>query len=346
MSHNDYATLKQRVVTAGLLDKQPRAALTAILVNFALLLLCIAIFAWFRNLWIVALNAVFLSFISGQFGFVMHEAGHRQMFRQPWLNVIVGLIHANLLSGISYGYWVRKHNQHHAHPNHIDFDPDIDIPVIAFSPEHVMDKQGIARFMVKYQAVLFLPLLFLQATSMHLYALYILATDPPRYRWLELSLIAAHWGLYLGLPLMFLGPWPTLIIVVLRQGLSGFYLASVFAPNHKGMLMVDQTTELDFLRIQVLTSRNITAHPVTDFWYGGLNYQIEHHLFPTVPRNNLRQLQAIIKDFCAEHSISYYETSMINSYREILHYLHTISAPLRMPAVSIPGTAQHDVQKT
>jgi fatty acid desaturase len=331
MPRNEYAELKHRVQQAGLLEKDPRVATRAILINFALFALCVAIFAWFRNGWIVALNAVFLSFISGQWGFVMHESGHRQMFHRSWLNVTVGMLHANLLLGISYGYWVRKHNQHHAHPNHEDHDPDIDIPVLAFSAEQALEKRGIARFIVKHQALFFLPLLCFQATSMHLYAIYILMKEPPRYRWLELGLIAIHWMVYIGVPLFFLGPWLTLLIVLVRQALSGLYMASVFAPNHKGMLIVDDGMELDFLRMQVLTARNIVSHPVTDMWYGGLNYQIEHHLFPTVPRNKQRQLQGIIKTFCAERNIAYYETSMINSYREILQYLHEVGAPLREP---------------
>src|SRR3712207_4982572 len=146
MPHNDYAVLKQRVLQAGLLEKQPRTALTGILINLALLGLCFAIFAWFRNPWLVALNAVFLSFLSGQFGFVLHEAGHRQMFRHSWQNLVVGLLHANLLVGVSFGFWVRKHNQHHAHPNHDDLDPDLDIPLLAFSPEQALEKRGLARW--------------------------------------------------------------------------------------------------------------------------------------------------------------------------------------------------------
>ncbi len=336
---NDYAVLKGRVQQAGLLEKAPGSALMRILINFGCLALCITIFAFFRNPWIVLLNAVFLSFISGQIAFVMHDAGHRQMFRKSWQNVFVGMTHSNLLLGVSYGYWIRKHNQHHANPNHVDMDPDIDIPIIAFSPEQALEKRGFARLIVKYQAFLFMPLLCLQATSMHLYALYILIKDPPRNRWLELGLIAAHWGLFLGLPLFFLGPWATLIIFLVRQALSGLYMASVFAPNHKGMLMLDEDSNLDFLRTQVLTARNIKPHPVTDFWYGGLNYQIEHHLFPTTPRGNLRELQEIIKTFCHERNISYYETSAVNSYREILQYLHLVSAPLRVsPASSVGGS--------
>ncbi|MDP8950858.1 MAG: fatty acid desaturase, partial [Actinomycetota bacterium] len=85
----------------------------------------------------------------------------------------------------------------------------------------------------------------------------------------------------------------------------------------------------DFLRRQVLTSRNVTAHPLTDFWYGGLNYQIEHHLFPSMPRNKLREAQSIVKAFCREHAIAYHETSVLRSYREILQHLHEVGAPLR-----------------
>lgn len=329
--HNDYADLKRRIQQADLLERRPGAAVGAIALNFGMFALCLAIFALFRNPWITLLNAAFLSFISGQWGFVMHEAGHRQMFRRPWLNVVVGMLHANVLLGISYGYWVRKHNQHHANPNHVDLDPDIDIPIIAFCEEHAHTKRGFARWVVKHQAFLFLPLLCLQATSMHLYAIYILFKEPTRHRNVELLLIAVHWLLYIGLPLYFLGPWATLLIVVVRQSLSGFYLASVFAPNHKGMLMLDDNSQLDFLRSQVLTSRNVRSHPFIDFWYGGLNYQIEHHLFPTMPRHNLRAAQRIIREFCAERNVAYYETSMINSYREILQYLHEISLIVRKP---------------
>ena len=85
----------------------------------------------------------------------------------------------------------------------------------------------------------------------------------------------------------------------------------------------------DYLRCQVLTSRNVKAHPVTDFLYGGLNYQIEHHLFPSIPRNRMRELQVIVKAFCEERSVAYHETSTLGSYQEITDHLHEVSAPLR-----------------
>jgi fatty acid desaturase len=95
------------------------------------------------------------------------------------------------------------------------------------------------------------------------------------------------------------------------------------------MLVVPRNVQLDFFRLQVLTARNVKAHPVTDFWYGGLNYQIEHHLFPTMARNKLNEAQTIVREFCDKYNIQYYETSILNSYAEILDYLHVVSAPLR-----------------
>jgi fatty acid desaturase len=100
------------------------------------------------------------------------------------------------------------------------------------------------------------------------------------------------------------------------------------------MLLLDKSSKMDFLRRQVLTARNVTSHPFNDFWYGGLNYQIEHHLFPSMPRKNLKEAQKIIRVFCNERSISYYETSMAQSYKEILLFLHQIGAPLRRTSIT------------
>jgi fatty acid desaturase len=106
-------------------------------------------------------------------------------------------------------------------------------------------------------------------------------------------------------------------------------MASVFAPNHKGMPQVDGTTQLDFLRKQVLTARNVRSGAATDLWYGSLNYQIEHHLFPAMPRNRVRAAHRIVLEFCGEVGVPYYQTSMAQSYRELLVFLHEVGRPLR-----------------
>ena len=117
--------------------------------------------------------------------------------------------------------------------------------------------------------------------------------------------------------------------MLVHQMLFGLYMGSVFGPNHKGMLMPQGNSPLDRLCQQVLTARNVRAHPVTDFWYGGLNYQIEHHLFPPLPRNRLKAAQATVRTFCEARAIPYHETSVWRAYRETLRHLHHVGAPLR-----------------
>lgn len=278
--------LKQRVREAGLLDKQPQFYLRSILVKMLLLAASLAAFVLFRQQPLVlALDAMALAIVFGQLGFQLHDAGHRQMFEEGRLNIAVGLLTGNLLLGISYGWWVDKHNQHHANPNQVDVDPDIGRGVISYSEAQALESRGVHRLIARYQAYLFFPLLFLLAWAMHANSGRFLLTRRSKYRPLELGLLAVHVLLYVGFFLYILGPWWTLIVIVIHQCCGGLYMASVFAPNHKGMPQVEADDHLDFLRQQVLTSRNVRGHPLTDVWYGALNYQIERHLFPTMARN-------------------------------------------------------------
>jgi fatty acid desaturase len=90
--------------------------------------------------------------------------------------------------------------------------------------------------------------------------------------------------------------------------------------------------ERDYLRRQVLTSRNVRGGRFVDLLLGGLNYQVEHHLFPSMPRPNLRRAQRVVAAFCAERGVRYVETGLIDSYRQVLRHLHEI--PERRPAPS------------
>jgi fatty acid desaturase len=271
-----------------------------------------------------------MAFVFGQIGFIAHDAGHRQGFHLPKQNDFFGLIHANLLIGMSYGWWLDKHNQHHAQPNVEDMDPDIDIPVVAFTEKAALEKRGVPRFIVKYQKYFFFPLLLFEAYSLRVGSVGFLAQRKDwKYRPVEIGLLTLHFAWYFALVFSTLGAGLGLAFILVHQALFGLYMASVFAPNHKGMLIIRKDEVIDFLRLQVLTARNVRAHPITDFWYGGLNYQIEHHLFPTMARNQLREAQTIIRQFCDELEISYHETSMFHSYVEILDYLHEVSAVLR-----------------
>lgn len=112
------------------------------------------------------------------------------------------------------------------------------------------------------------------------------------------------------------------------------YLGCSFAPNHKGMLILSADDRSDFLRRQVLTSRNVNGGWLTDLALGGLNYQIEHHLFPSMPRPNLRRSQPLIREFCQQAGLSYCQTGLVASFSQALRYLNALGrlAGLGTPA--------------
>jgi fatty acid desaturase len=326
---NEYAELKRIIKQKGLFNPQPAYYTYKLLFTLSLLAFSILCLVIFNHSWFQLLNAVFLAFVFGQIGFIGHDMGHRQIFRSTrWFEV--GLfVTGNLVLGWSWTWWVDKHNRHHAHPNEADVDPDIEMPMLAFTEEAARSKKGFLRFMVKYQAYLFLPLELIAWLSFLIFSISILLRKKAKYPWMEAALMAVHYALYFGLLLYCLSFWQAILFFAVHRALFGLYVGSVAAPNHKGMLVTDKDSPIDFLHQQVLSSRNVRAHPFTDFWYGGLNYQIEHHLFPTIPRNKLKETQQIVRAFCQEHHISYYETGFLQSYKEIFQYLNEVSAPLR-----------------
>jgi len=145
-----------------------------------------------------------------------------------------------------------------------------------------------------------------------------------RHRVWEAALLGIHLVGYVGLVFWVLSPVKALAFIAVQQGLFGLYLGVSFAPNHKGMAILAADDDSDFLRRQVLTSRNVRGGWLVDFFLGGLNYQIEHHLFPSMPRPNLRRSRPLIRHFCEQQGLAYSETSLIGSYAQALRYLHTI----------------------
>jgi fatty acid desaturase len=320
----DFQELRKRITEAGLFSRRPAAFFCNVALVFGMLALS-ALVLFLTDLWYVQLlNAFLMAFASVQIAFIIHDVGHRQVFKAGWLNVLVAYISIAFVGG-SAGWWIEKHNEHHAHPNHEDLDPDIHIPVLAFSEEQAKKKRGIFRLIVRYQAILFFPILALVSVSMRGASIGYLFSKPLRATWPDWIVLIVFPVLYFTAVFSALPLWLAILFVCIHQALFGFYLGSVFAPNHKGMMLIKEGTKIDFLREQVLTSRNVRSHPVVDFLYGGLNYQIEHHLFPYLPRWNLRKVNAIVKDFCKVKQIPYHETGIVQSYREILQSLHAIA---------------------
>ena len=129
---------------------------------------------------------------------------------------------------------------------------------------------------------------------------------------------------FIGAPFLVLDPWQALAFIGVHQAVFGFYMGCSFAPNHKGMPTLTPAEEQDYLRRQVLTSRNVRGGPFVDLLLGGLNYQIEHHLFPSMPRPNLRVAQPVVRRFCEANGVTYTETSAFASYRLAIQHLDTV----------------------
>jgi fatty acid desaturase len=321
---SDYAQLSRQVREAGLLEARPRYYATSIAVTVALLAAGWAVFVLAGNSWWQLAVAVFLAVVFAQIGFLGHDAGHRQISASRRRSYVLGILLGNLGIGLSYGYWVGKHNRHHAHPNTEGADPDIAMKVLAFTPGQAQASRGMARMAFRMQAYLFVPLLLGEAFSLHVASIADLARRTDRPRLGEAILLAVHLASYLAIVFAVLPPVKAITFVLVQQGVFGLYLGAAFAPNHKGMPILTADDTSDFLRRQVLTSRNVRGGWLTDLALGGLNYQIEHHLFPSMPRPNLRRSQPLIREFCRQRGLPYCEASLFDSYRQALRHLHSV----------------------
>ncbi|WP_375296035.1 fatty acid desaturase family protein [Saccharothrix sp.] len=332
---SDFAELSRLVKQAGLLDRRTGYYVVCLVTAVAVLAATCAAVVLIGDSWWQLVPAVVLAVVFTQIAFLGHDAGHKQVFTANRTNAVTGLVLGNLLIGVGYGWWMSKHNRHHANPNHEDEDPDVDIAVLAFSAEQAERKRGFFRFVVKHQAWLFFPLLLLEGFSLHVIGAVPVVRREVRAWRVEAALLVVHAIGYLTLVFASMSPVKALVFIAVHQGLFGVYMGCSFAPNHKGMPVLSAGHQLDFLRKQVLTSRNVTGGRFTDFLLGGLNYQIEHHLFPNMPRPHLRRAQALVRDFCRQRSISYAECGLFTSYGYVLKFLHEAGAPLRAEKVPV-----------
>jgi fatty acid desaturase len=314
---SDYGALMAEVQRARLLDRSPLYYLPRVLALTAMVGIGLGTFLWLGQSWWQLGVAAYFAIVFAQIGFLGHDAGHQQIFRSKRWNDRFGTLLSNLGIGLSYGWWVDKHNRHHRNPNAVGRDPDVERNVLAWTAEQANRQRGPIRVIARHQALFFFPLLLLEAVNLHVGSVRVLVAKP-RDRIVEIVLLTVHAAGCLALLLIVLSPLRALAFVAVQQSVLGLYLGCSFAPNHKGMQMYDEDAAPDFFRRQVLTSRNMTGGRVVGAVFGGLNYQIEHHLFPSMP------CRPIVKEFCASRNVTYCETSMFASYTRVLQYLHGV----------------------
>ncbi|GAA1571127.1 acyl-CoA desaturase [Kribbella karoonensis] len=325
---SDFSPLLREIKSAGLLERRTAAYAMAIGINVVLMGLTWAGIAVIGSSWWAVLLAVPLGILTTRAAFFGHDAGHQQIGSSRKLHDWIGMLHGNLVLGMSYAWWNDKHNRHHANPNHTDKDPDVGEGVFVWTLQQAEGRKGLEGWLTRNQARVFFPLLTLEGFNLKVSSIRFLLARR-RTEKLELGLMAVHLVLYFSALFLIMSPGQALVFALVHHMVFGLHLGSVFAPNHKGMEMPDEDSNWGHLEKQVLTSRNVNGGLVVDWMMGGLNYQIEHHLFPSMPRANLRFAQPIVREYCESIGMPYVSTGLIDSYRMGLRHMHAVGEELR-----------------
>ena len=333
---NHYTELSQLVTGSGLMRRRYGYYWTKLILAPIVLAGALTAFVLIGDTWWQLMTAAVLAVLLTQIAMLGHDAAHRQIFRSGRWNDWTTLVIGNLLVGMSYGWWQHKHTRHHANPNKIGSDPDIELPVIAFTPEQAdrrrASRSGPLRWLIAHQGVLFFPILLLEGLSLHASSVRrVFSREPLHRRPIEIVFLSVRIIGFVALVFLVLSPGLAFAFLGVQLGLFGIYMGMAFAPNHKGMPLVPADVKVDFLRRQVLMSRNIRGSRMLDTAMGGLNYQIEHHLFPSMPRPHLRQASAMIRRYCREHDVAYTESGLWQSYGIVVRYINRVGLGQRDP---------------
>ena len=320
-----YASLRTLVIKAGILDRDYGFYFYQTLLTITGFFYCIYQYYSSDNILLLTIWGGLIAFFTVQIGGLIHDAGHRAIFKSTILNDITGFMFSTL---VMFGYtnWLATHNAHHAAPNTEDEDPDLGIPW-AFTEDKIKEARGLKRLILKHQLWLYYPL--------GTFAIALTRFGNMKYYYQKrhkIQVVVEMLTFFLGfilwyiLPILIFPPVKAVLFLILTNNLTSIYLINVFAPNHKGMPQLGKNVQFSFLEKQIITARNIYGHWMTDYLYLGLNYQIEHHLFPSCPRNKLHLIRPYVLDICKKYSLPYMETSIIGSNRMILSELKKISA--------------------
>lgn len=339
----ELASLKQALRRAGVFTPTPGYYLRKLGEVLALWAACSTALLQFRHSpWVVAVGPV-LALATGQTVLLAHDAVHGSAFtsRSAWqafLKRTLPHLLIGLLSGGSSSWWKQSHNAHHVASNDPVHDPDIDYPFLAFDLEQAREKSPIFHAILRNQHFLVWFMLPAVAITMRVYSAIFLTrrmsrSSGQRARYgLELGLMLAHWLMYSCL-MATLPALTALAVVALHQAGFAVYLALITASNHWAMPMPN-AQQLSFLEHQVTTSRNIRGGALVRFLYGGLDSQIEHHLFTGLPRPGLRQAQPIVRAFCLERGISYAEESPVDAILLVYRRLRDVAMGMRYGELS------------
>jgi fatty acid desaturase len=320
-----YTALRRAITEAGLLDRAYGYYAWRTSVSFALLFAGIGLALVAPPAAVTfATAASLVAFGSVQVALIGHDAGHLAVFSSRRANAALGSACWSLSLGISFWYWSDRHTRHHTSTNDLAADPDLQwAGLVAYSESIATARPRRVSWLRRYQAVLGpLYTLFLPFAFRYEGWQFTLRRLRGRRRALEILLLLVGSAAWLG-PALSLGWW-WLAVFFASQTIAGLYLALAIAPNHKGMPVWPTGAHPSFVERQVLSSRNVTPNLAWDFVFGGLNYQIEHHLFPTMPRIHFSRARLYVKPFCAGNGLPYVELGAVPSYALVISELRRV----------------------
>lgn len=294
----------------------------------------------------VSSAGVLMGLFFQQCGWLSHDFLHHQVFVDRRWNELVALFVGAVAQGFSPSWWKNKHNSHHAVPNVHEEDPDIHTAPVLFWSDHALEffsdlpddqlTSLLAQYIVTRQAFLFFPILAFARLSWARQSFVYVLPNSSLNKGKPCSIIEqvalySHWAWYAYLLWVIDSTALAVLFIVLSQASCGFFLASVFALNHNGMPIYtkSEAAKIDFFTLQVLTGRNVVGGPLTNWFCGGLNYQIEHHILPNMPRHSFPKIQPTIEALCKKHGVSYHSTTFWKGTFEYLGRLENVSRNAR-----------------
>jgi fatty acid desaturase len=240
---------------------------------------------------------------------VGHEGSHRSFSASPVRNAIVAYFAFPVFGGLSTLYWREKHDRlHHGHPNVEGVDPDIrPFPFVSSRGDHERAGPRLRWFQRNLQRWAFWPMSTLMALGMRRSSLLHLARCPDRDRawWIELACLTVHYTCWIVIPSLIWGPLRAFALYSAIWAGVGVCLALVFAPAHMG-LPITAGQSHDWIH-QLETTRNLRLPRVVSYFFIGLDHQVEHHLFPKIPHQNLPRAAAITAAWCRQHGLPHLE---------------------------------------
>lgn len=271
------------------------------------------------------LGALLLGTYFQQLAGLGHDMGHNSVLHLRLLDRSFGLIIGNMLSGISLGWWKKSHNIHHVVTNSIEYDPDIQhLPVVAVSESYFNNVFSMYHFwtlrfgqlekaIISYQHFIYFPLMGLARVNLYMQSwLYACGWNSHSHavQWQELEVICL--GLFVCWLVCLLRLLPSFLHMgvfwLLSHAVAGLLHVQINI-SHFSMEKYNGVTYKNdsesWIHTQCATSMDVDCVAWMDWFHIGLQFQIEHHLFPRLPRHNLRKVQELIEPLCRKHGIKY-----------------------------------------